>query len=889
MKRRLIAITAALALLFTTVFSGLSQQAFAAESDDIKFKTVEKEQTFYKDPESGHIGVVEDESSTADVKSAKGLSPNRIESAYGGLAMMQNDYPATRNQNPYGTCWAHAATACAEFDLVKNHGVSKASADLSEWQLAYFMYNTGSEVPGLDGDGQYIPSSAGTDYLDMGGNFLFSMHTLASWKAFTKESNMPYSTVRSNRKATVSGSLNQKHDGAQLRNVRYLNMTKSNQNVAVKEAIKKYGAVYISYFHNSNYYNLNKYSLYYNPKDTGTNHDVVIVGWDDSIPASNFKNTPPGNGAWLVRNSWSTDNSVGSEYTYFYMSYYDKSLSSTAYALDFEKGSNSDNLYQHDGSPTHGYVYADGVANVFTARNTGTSTQVLKSVMIPFTDATNVNYEVRVYTDLTGSKPTSGRLNSRATTTGTTGKYGIYTINLKNPVYLNPGEKFAVAVKSTDGARYFDVETSENISYYEGDEYKSWFNSTASSQYNESFLGSGNNWYDAKGELSSYFGNVCLKAKTTNTSTVKYNITYNLNGGTNNSANPLSYLSTDTGTFTLKKPTRSGYHFLGWYTDSSYTNKVTSINYNNNKNVTLYARWCSNSNPSITTITQKATMTANGSYKVTCSTCGIVRTSATSYKASSVKLSSSKLTYNGEKRSPYPVIKTSNGTQLKNGTDYTYTYNKTSRTSTGRYAVTINFKGKYSGKKTLYFTIVPKAPSTASAKLYGYDDIKVSWGKCTGASGYYVYYKKSSASSYNNYIITTNRYVKFANLSDNVKYNFKIVPYYKSGDTRYKSIKSKIVSAITLKKLNQPSMYTKSDGRVSLTWNDIPGASGYQVYWARSKNGTYNHLCTYSADYSGISFDVGKGVTYWYKTRAYKTVDGKKIFGPFSTAKAYTR
>ncbi|MBR3788175.1 MAG: hypothetical protein IKJ85_07255 [Firmicutes bacterium] len=204
--------------------------------------------------------------------------------------------------------------------------------------------------------------------------------------------------------------------------------------------------------------------------------------------------------------------------------------------------------------------------------------------------------------------------------------------------------------------------------------------------------------------------------------------------------------------------------------------------------------------------------------------------------------------------------------------------------------MTIKFKGRYSADSVKkYFTVVPKAPSTASAVLYGHDDIKVSWSKCIGASGYAVYYKKSTSSKYVLLKRTTSRYVKKANLTDNVKYNFKIVPYYKSGNTRYGALSSKVVSATTLKQLKQPSMVRTSDGRVSLTWQSISTASGYQVYWSAKKKGTYKKLCDYSSKYVGMSFSVGKGKTYYYKTRAYKKVGKTKIYGPWSTPKAFKR
>jgi len=70
----------------------------------------------------------------------------------------------------------------------------------------------------------------------------------------------------------------------------------------------------------------------------------------------------------------------------------------------------------------------------------------------------------------------------------------------------------------------------------------------------------------------------------------KYKVTYQLNGGKNSSKNPASYYVT-TSTITLKAPTRKGYTFAGWYSDSKCTKKVTSIKKGSTGNKTLYAKW----------------------------------------------------------------------------------------------------------------------------------------------------------------------------------------------------------------------------------------------------------------------------------------------------------
>ena len=76
----------------------------------------------------------------------------------------------------------------------------------------------------------------------------------------------------------------------------------------------------------------------------------------------------------------------------------------------------------------------------------------------------------------------------------------------------------------------------------------------------------------------------------------EYKITYKLNRGKNNTANPKTYTSVDEIKF--KKPTRSGYHFVGWYTDSKYKNQISVIEKGSEGSLTLYAKWTKEISPS---------------------------------------------------------------------------------------------------------------------------------------------------------------------------------------------------------------------------------------------------------------------------------------------------
>ena len=262
-----------------------------------------------------------------------------------------------------------------------------------------------------------------------------------------------------------------------------------------------------------------------------------------------------------------------------------------------------------------------------------------------------------------------------------------------------------------------------------------------------------------------------------------------------------------------------------------------------------------------------------------------------------VTLSAAKFIYNGNVRKPTVTVKDTTGNQLVAGTDYKVTYG-TGRKNVGRYSVKVTFIGNYTGTVTKYFTIVPKAVTNLKSIRYQYgNQVRLTWTKSTGATGYRVYVKKSSASKYTYLGATKNAYYTKGSLAKNTAYRFKVIPYYKTstGTTQYYSDNAYKTTLInTVAKGNKLVQVTgvkvaKSGTKVKVSWKNVGYETGYQISRSTSKTGT-NIVVTYKTT-SGKSKVIAatKNKTYYYKVRAYRVVNGKKIFGMWSNPVKFTR
>ena len=238
--------------------------------------------------------------------------------------------------------------------------------------------------------------------------------------------------------------------------------------------------------------------------------------------------------------------------------------------------------------------------------------------------------------------------------------------------------------------------------------------------------------------------------------------------------------------------------------------------------------------------------------------------------------------YTGSAIKPAVTVKY-NGTKLSSS-QYSVSYKNNK--ATGKATITVTgTNSKYYGTKTKTFIITPKAPSSVTAKLYGYDDVKVSWKASTGADGYAVYYKKGSG-SYTLYKRVTGTSVKVSNLSDGAKYTFKVVPYVTVDGTKYEGGSKVSSSVYTLKKPNTPTV-VKSGSKVKISWNNISGETGYQISRSTSKSTKSVWKTVTSTTAKNATYSTVKGKKYYYRVRAYKVVGDDKIYGPWSDAKSY--
>jgi C1A family cysteine protease len=394
-----------------------------------------------------------------------------------------------RDQGGWGTCWAFANLAAVESRLLPG----------KQWDFSEDNLVTRSGYGPFAG-GRYV--WGGWDYM--------AVAYLTRWAGPVNESSDRYHTPK-----PPKNNVTRKHvQGVVMLPGRHEFL----DNDLIKQMVVQNGALSVGMFWARDFYSrgfvatsATSIATYYcdvaageefNGYEISENHGVAIVGWDDTLPATLFSGssagTPPGDGAFLARNSWGAG---WGDRGYFWVSYYDRSFAfddCTSYSR-VEPVSDYSRNYQYD---TLGWTKSLGypdvpdpsvawAANRFTAK--GDERIVAEGFYAP---AAGTGYQVWAGASLDS-------LTLRGT--GTVTLPGFATIDLTTPLSVRSGQKFVVAVRlDTPGdAQPIAVEAPAET-----------WEKGAAAKAGQSFMryGDGDPWLDFADDPSTADANVCLKA-----------------------------------------------------------------------------------------------------------------------------------------------------------------------------------------------------------------------------------------------------------------------------------------------------------------------------------------------------------------------------------------
>lgn len=327
----------------------------------------------------------------------------------------------TLDQGSSNICWAYAAASASETSILKDKldDNTKDTLRFSPTQMAYRTHNRDRD-PLNNTDGVYA-----NDKWDVTGSSYNTFLMLSQWCA------------------PVAGSTPAKADAYENNLYRLLDAeqidiynTGTFRIDEIKRAIAKYGAV------TGSYYNAREVSYYNTKGETrdGISHAMTIVGWDDTIPASNFQPNPASqNGAWIIKNSY---NSL----PYFYLSY-DSSVGNVC-GFKYANKSTFDFNYFYDNvleSPMRSENNSKCVSNVFMAKKSDDKhDEYIKAINVA-TYGYNLTCKVQVYTNLTDIKnPESGTLSASGERILEYGGY--HTITLDNLAKIDKNTYYSVVV-----------------------------------------------------------------------------------------------------------------------------------------------------------------------------------------------------------------------------------------------------------------------------------------------------------------------------------------------------------------------------------------------------------------------------------------------------------
>ncbi len=331
-----------------------------------------------------------------------------------------------RDQMDTGLCWAFSTMTAAEINYYHTNGTDAPAVMFSPLHLGYFTYNRVADPMFLT---RYDKNTLNRDnYKMVGGNCAIAMNSLSGWTGFVAESKMPFE----NRYAS-SFDKSLAYDNELTLKGSYL-INPNDQN-AIKAAVMKYGSVTTNIYMYDGYEferHLDRNGVY-NSRNGSSNHQVVVIGWDDSKRA------------WLIQNSWGSEwNGDGC----FYVSYDEQSMSLMA-AIEVQPAEKYELNYFYDGTAGVEQTYARSgqqFANVFTGYNDRDEETYhsLEAVGLTIYDTGYCEYTIDIYTGCNPGDPASGvkSLSFDAETETA----GFHTFELPSPVKIEDGQRYSIVI-----------------------------------------------------------------------------------------------------------------------------------------------------------------------------------------------------------------------------------------------------------------------------------------------------------------------------------------------------------------------------------------------------------------------------------------------------------
>ncbi|MBU5429177.1 Ig-like domain-containing protein [Kineothrix sp. MSJ-39] len=772
---------------------------------------------------------------------AAAISENELPAAYRSDAVEANGQmvsylpTAFRNQNPYGICWTFSVLAACEASMIRN-GLATGSIDLSERHLAYYFYNKGNTTDAKGGTtGDYNEAvMAGRNYLTQGGNTLLTMWHLVSWCGPVAEEKAPYNGLVADSSADMGGLLGAANstgaaygeDACHVQNAFLINMGTSadvQRKQEVKKLIMQYGALGMSYYSStSSQYDDPAHDSYYNPDVTSTNHAVAVIGWDDSFPKENFAQQAPGDGAWLIRNSWGDENAGCAQNGNFWLSYYDASINNIesakksttryAYVFDAQAADNYDNICQYDGDAGMSVITITGGAkasNLFSV--TAKGGEILRAVGIGI-GQTDTDCTLTVYKNPKAGDPQSGTLLLSQDVHLT--YPGYHTIPLTEALLFEEGDSYAVVYEFSDVVSlYVSVDK-----MYTSSE-KPFISVSTYENPGVSFL------YRTKWED--------LSEQTVQTTS----------GGAEGAILRIKAYTDD------RVPSQEP-------TVSPSPSPTPSVPPGPSPVPTASPSPAPSREPTVATLTalkldrEKLTLQIGEKASLTATP-----------------------TYSAADATPWMVYWKSDHPEVASVNDC----GEITAKKTGKAVITV-----YNGTVRATCTVIvppdkPKVTATVSGKK-----LKLSWKKVSGASGYAIY--RLSGGSYKRIktVKASTRQVTLALADGKQAYSYRVCAYRTIDGKKYYGGKSGVKTAVSaVSSLQAKAVRGKG---IKLTWKSLKTVDGYVIYRKTGKNGSYKKIKTAAGKKNSSYTDkkAQKGKTYYYRIRAYRLLDGKKVFGSYT-------